>query len=171
MNSQSSNEVPKVADFLGVGKSENQSDLAAFNEIQSNDSGYLFTNSSLVPMQNSVVAASGNFDYQENNSANSNLQSLTLSMGSGKDSTCETSGDNTANTAVEAAAPRRTLDTFGQRTSIYRGVTRWDLIISTLVPLNIQIIIYCIQNYIFKIMLHFCSNSYVCCTCAKTIYM
>lgn len=127
MNAQGSNvnEVPKVADFLGVGKSENQSDLAAFNEIQSNDSGYLFTNNSLVPIQNSVVATSANFEYQENN-ANSNLQSLTLSMGSGKDSTCETSGDNStnSNTAVEAAAPRRTLDTFGQRTSIYRGVTR-----------------------------------------------
>ncbi|XP_054811334.1 AP2-like ethylene-responsive transcription factor PLT1 [Prosopis cineraria] len=125
MNTHGSNvnEVPKVADFLGVGKSENQSDLTAFNEIQSNDSGYLFTNSSLVPMQSSVVATSGNFEYQENN-ANTNLQSLTLSMGSGKDSTCETSGDNSTNTAVEAAAPRRTLDTFGQRTSIYRGVTR-----------------------------------------------
>ncbi|KAK4254892.1 hypothetical protein QN277_007968 [Acacia crassicarpa] len=120
------NEVPKVADFLGVGKSENQSDLAAFNEIHhSNDSGYLFTNTSLVPpMQTSVVATS-NFEYQENNNANTNLQSLTLSMGSGgKDSTCETSGDNSTNSAVETAAPRRTLDTFGQRTSIYRGVTR-----------------------------------------------
>ncbi|CAI0450067.1 unnamed protein product [Linum tenue] len=38
----------------------------------------------------------------------------------------ETSGDNTSATA-EAAAPRRTLDTFGQRTSIYRGVTRLSL--------------------------------------------
>ncbi|KAI4322076.1 hypothetical protein L6164_021799 [Bauhinia variegata] len=121
INSHSSNEVPKVADFLGVSKSENQSDLAAFNEIQSNDSDYLFTNNSLVPMQSSVLATSTNYEHQEN--ANSNLQSLTLSMGSGtKDSTCETSGDNSTNT-VEAA-PRRTLDTFGQRTSIYRGVTR-----------------------------------------------
>jgi hypothetical protein len=25
------------------------------------------------------------------------------------------------------ATPRRTLDTFGQRTSIYRGVTRWEM--------------------------------------------
>lgn len=130
MNAHGSNvnEVPKVADFLGVGKSENQSDLAAFNEMhQSNESGYLFTNSSLVPIQSSVVAATSatNFDYQENNNANTNLQSLTLSMGSGKDSTCETSGDNSTNTTpVEATAPRRTLDTFGQRTSIYRGVTR-----------------------------------------------
>nr|KYP71140.1 AP2-like ethylene-responsive transcription factor PLT2 [Cajanus cajan] len=119
INSHSSNEVPKVADFLGVSKSENQSDLAALNEIQSNDSDYLFTNNSLVPMQNPVVDTPSN-DYQEN--GNSNLQSLTLSMGSGKDSTCETSGENSTNT-VEAA-PRRTLDTFGQRTSIYRGVTR-----------------------------------------------
>ncbi|KAJ1383335.1 DNA-binding domain superfamily, partial [Sesbania bispinosa] len=125
INTHSSNEVPKVADFLGVSKSENQSDLAAFNEIQSNDSDYLFTNnSSLMPMQNSVVAtnSSSTYEYQEN-SANNNLQSLTLSMGSGKDSTCETSGDNNSTNTVEAA-PRRTLDTFGQRTSIYRGVTR-----------------------------------------------
>ncbi|WVZ01876.1 hypothetical protein V8G54_022682 [Vigna mungo] len=119
INTHSSNEVPKVADFLGVSKSENQSELAALNEIQSNDSDYLFSNNSLVPLQNPVVDTQSN-EYQEN--ANSNLQSLTLSMGSGKDSTCETSGENSTNT-VEAA-PRRTLDTFGQRTSIYRGVTR-----------------------------------------------
>jgi AP2-like factor (ANT lineage) len=103
-----------------VSKSENQSDLVALNEIQANDSDYIFQNNSLVPMENTLVATSNNYEFQEN--AN-NLQSLTLSMGSGKgSSTCETSGDNSANT-VEAA-PRRTLDTFGQRTSIYRGVTR-----------------------------------------------
>ncbi|GAU48670.1 hypothetical protein TSUD_87520 [Trifolium subterraneum] len=47
-------------------------------------------------------------------------------MGSGKDSTCETSGDTSANT-LEVTAPKRTSETFGQRTSIYRGVTkhRW----------------------------------------------
>jgi AP2-like factor (ANT lineage) len=120
---QGNNEVPKVADFLGVSKSENQSDLVAFNEIQANESDYLFSNNSLVPVQNAVVGATNTFEFQENAS---NLQSLTLSMGSasGKGSTCEPSGDNSTNT-VEAAAPRRTLDTFGQRTSIYRGVTRW----------------------------------------------
>ncbi|KAG4988521.1 hypothetical protein JHK84_031086 [Glycine max] len=125
INTHSSSEVPKVADFLGVSKSENESDLAAsLNEIQSNDSDYLFTNNSLVPMQNPAVDTPSN-EYQEN--ANSSLQSLTLSMGSGKDSTCETSGDNSTNTTTTTtveAAPRRTLDTFGQRTSIYRGVTR-----------------------------------------------
>lgn len=124
VNTHGGSEVPKVADFLGVSKSENQSDLVAFNEIQANGSDYIFPSSSLMPMQNTVVAASSNYEFQENAS---NLQSLTLSMGSasGKVSTCETSGDNSNNT-VEAAAPRRTLDTFGQRTSIYRGVTRWS---------------------------------------------
>lgn len=115
--------MPKVADFLGVSKSESQSDLVAFNEIQANDSDYLFSSNSLVPVQNAVVGANNTFEFQENAS---NLQSLTLSMGSAscKGSTCEPSGDSSTNT-VEAAAPRRTLDTFGQRTSIYRGVTRW----------------------------------------------
>ena len=122
MNAHGSSEVPKVADFLGVSKSENQSDLVGLNEIQANDSDYLFQNKSLVPVENiAVVAAtSNNYEFQEK--ANS-LQSLTLSMGSGKGSSAsETSGDNSANT-VEAT-PRRTLDTFGQTTSIYRGVTR-----------------------------------------------
>ncbi|KAF1885125.1 hypothetical protein Lal_00029014 [Lupinus albus] len=122
INTQTNDEVPKVADFLGVSRSENQSDLAAMNEIQPNESEYLFTNNSLVPMQNTVVTTSSNYEYQE--CANSNLQSLTLSMGSGKDLSSETSGDNSTKTVEEAAPSRRTLDTFGQRTSIYRGVTR-----------------------------------------------
>ncbi|GAV76737.1 AP2 domain-containing protein [Cephalotus follicularis] len=124
INTDGSDEVPKIADFLGVSKSENnQSGLVAFNEMQAvNDSDYLFSNNNtLLPVQNTVVATSNTYDFQENSN---NLQSLTLSMGSGKGpSACETSGDNSANTAVEVA-PRRTLDTFGQRTSIYRGVTR-----------------------------------------------
>lgn len=122
MNTHNSNEVPKVADFLGVCKSENHSDLATPNEIQSNDSDYLFTNNNtLMPMQNQMVTTCTN-EYQEK-ASNSNLQSLTLSMGSGKDSTCETSGENSTNT-VEVAVPKRTSETFGQRTSIYRGVTK-----------------------------------------------
>ncbi|EXB93273.1 AP2-like ethylene-responsive transcription factor PLT2 [Morus notabilis] len=130
INSHGSSEVPKVADFLGVSKSENQADLVAYNEIDqaNHDSDYLFPNNmSLVPVvqQSSALAAassSANYDLQEN--PTNNLQSLTLSMGSsGKSSTCETSGDNSTNT-VQESVPRRTLDTFGQRTSIYRGVTR-----------------------------------------------
>ncbi|XVF19238.1 hypothetical protein REPUB_Repub11eG0092800 [Reevesia pubescens] len=123
INTHDTSEVPKVADFLGVSKSESPSlDLVAFDDIhQPNDSGYSFQNNSIMPVQNtSVVAANNNYDFQEN--ANS-LQSLTLSMGSGsKGSTCETSGENSTN--IVEAPPRRTLDTFGQRTSIYRGVTR-----------------------------------------------
>ena len=127
LNTQGNNEVPKVADFLGVSKSENQSDLVAFNAIQANDSEYLFSSNSLLPVQNAVVAASTNYEFQENSS---NLQ-LSMGSASGKGSKCETSGDNSTN-SVEAAAPRRTLDTFGQRTSIYRGVTR----LTRLVVLN-----------------------------------
>ncbi|KAJ8551292.1 hypothetical protein K7X08_000662 [Anisodus acutangulus] len=135
INTQGSNEVPKVADFLGMNKSENQSELVPYNEIQGNDSDYLFQNNSLMPMQNALAAApTSNYDLQENAC---NIQSLTLSMGSGKGSTSETSASPSAtatpsasanaensNTSIVEAAPRRTLDTFGQRTSIYRGVTR-----------------------------------------------
>ncbi|RHN76155.1 putative transcription factor AP2-EREBP family [Medicago truncatula] len=120
-SSHNSNEVPKVADFLGVSSksTENESDLAAYNEMNSSNhhslDNYLF----MPPVQNSSATSSNNYDQYEEN-PNNNLQSLTLSMGSGttKDSTCD-------NNIVEAAAtPRRALDTFGQRTSIYRGVTR-----------------------------------------------
>ncbi|OMO78096.1 hypothetical protein COLO4_24844 [Corchorus olitorius] len=125
INTHDTSEVPKVADFLGVSKSESPSlDLVGFNDIhhhQPNDSDYSFqSNTTIVPVQTAIVPANNNsYEFQEN--AN-NLQALTLSMGSGKGSTCETSGENSTNT-VEAP-PRRTLDTFGQRTSIYRGVTR-----------------------------------------------
>ncbi|XWS28271.1 hypothetical protein CRYUN_Cryun25bG0052200 [Craigia yunnanensis] len=121
INTHDTSEVPKIADFLGVSKSESPSlDLEAFNEIhQANNSDYSFQNNTIVPVQNTVVAANNNYEFQEN--AN-NLQSLTLSMGSCKGSTSETSGDNSTN--IVEAPHRRTVDTFGQRTSIYRGVTR-----------------------------------------------
>ncbi|KAE8674964.1 AP2-like ethylene-responsive transcription factor PLT1 [Hibiscus syriacus] len=114
-----STEVPKVADFLGVSKSESPSlDLLAFNELhQSTDSDYSFQPSNIVQVQNTTLIPAGEFQESANN-----LQSLTLSMGSGKGSTSETSAENS--TSIVEAPPRRTLDTFGQRTSIYRGVTR-----------------------------------------------
>nr|UOI87855.1 AP2-like ethylene-responsive transcription factor [Fraxinus mandshurica] len=124
INTEGNNEVPKVADFLGVGRLENHTELVPYNEIQSSGSDYLFSNNSLVSVQHSMAVASGNYDLQENPC---NMQSLTLSMGTGKGSTSENSAtaiaDN-SNTSIVEAAPRRTLDTFGQRTSIYRGVTR-----------------------------------------------
>ncbi|KAG8389031.1 hypothetical protein BUALT_Bualt02G0187100 [Buddleja alternifolia] len=82
---------------------------------------------SLVTVQHPMAAPATNYDNLQENACN--MQQLTLSMGSGKGSTSETSVSATAsadnsNTSVVEAAPRRTLDTFGQRTSIYRGVTR-----------------------------------------------
>ncbi|GAB4852023.1 hypothetical protein Ancab_016216 [Ancistrocladus abbreviatus] len=139
MNSHGGNEVPKIADFLGMTRMENQSsDLVAFNDIQPNDADCLFSTNNLLPVQNTLaaVAATSNtsFDFQQN--ANHNLQSLTQSMGSSGNNSCacKTGGEsrNAAATTtiivVIEAAPRRTLDIFGQRTSIYRGVTRHRLI-------------------------------------------
>lgn len=133
------NEVPKVADFLGVGgkSSADQNDQSEFVPYNSNDSDYLFTNNSLVlPVQHNssaLAVAPTSYDELQENAGNSsnNMQSLTLSMGSGKggnsSTTCETTNNSNANTtttSIVEATPRRTLDTFGQRTSIYRGVTR-----------------------------------------------
>ncbi|GAB2287025.1 hypothetical protein Dimus_021413 [Dionaea muscipula] len=154
MNSQdqsSGSEVPRVADFLGISKSQNESTdlVVTFNENHQPD--YLL-----------AATASNNCIYheyfQESAANNNNLQSLTLSMGThgnlqnqnttgsssaaaggggggggGETSNAGTStvGTTTAMThnitAVADQAtltPRRTMDTFGQRTSIYRGVTR-----------------------------------------------
>ncbi|XP_047309096.1 AP2-like ethylene-responsive transcription factor PLT2 [Impatiens glandulifera] len=127
-------EIPKVADFLGVNnKSDNDhsTNLVIYNEIHANpDVGYLFQSNILMPVHESSLGAANRnatYDLQENAS---NLQSLTLSMGSGKDSSTSENGASTDNTSsannaiVSDATPKRTLDTFGQRTSIYRGVTR-----------------------------------------------
>ncbi|XP_010479579.1 PREDICTED: AP2-like ethylene-responsive transcription factor PLT2 [Camelina sativa] len=135
-------EIPKVADFLGVNKSDNHQpdhNLVPYNDIhQTNDSDYYFQTNSLLP---TVVTCASNTpnNYELQESAH-NLQSLTLSMGSTgadvaaaatvKASPGETSADNSSSTtntsggAIVEATPRRTLETFGQRTSIYRGVTR-----------------------------------------------
>ncbi|XP_047333194.1 AP2-like ethylene-responsive transcription factor PLT2 [Impatiens glandulifera] len=130
--------VPEMADFLGVNaKSETHStDIVSYDEMQANVTHYLFQSNNLNnPIQNHlglVTSNNGTYDFQENPS---NLQSLTLSMGSGKGSSSSTSdimanADNPSianNAIVEVVAPKRTSDTFGQRTSIYRGVTkhRW----------------------------------------------
>ncbi|GAB4852022.1 hypothetical protein Ancab_016215 [Ancistrocladus abbreviatus] len=138
MNSHGGNEIPKIADFLGMTITEHQSGyLVAFNYIQPIDANYLFSTDNLWPAKNTLVAAVATsnigFDFQQN--ANHNLQSLTQSMGSSGNNSCacETGGKSSNATATTAiivaveAAPRRTLDTFWQRTSIYRGVTRHRL--------------------------------------------
>ncbi|XP_075491411.1 AP2-like ethylene-responsive transcription factor PLT2 [Primulina tabacum] len=129
INTHGSSEIPKVADFLGVSKSNSHLELIPYNEIQSSDSNYLFFNNSLVPVvQHNLLASTTNYESLQENACN--MQQLTLSMGSGKgSSTSETVATAAAiaensDTSIVDAAPRRTLDTFGQRTSIYRGVTR-----------------------------------------------
>ncbi|KAF3586139.1 hypothetical protein F2Q69_00029851 [Brassica cretica] len=103
-------EIPKVADFLGVSKSDNhQADhnLVPYNDIhQTNDSDYYFQTNSLLP---TVVTCASNTpnNYELQESAH-NLQSLTLSMGSAGDaaaaaaavkaSPAETSADNSSST-------------------------------------------------------------------------
>ncbi|CAN8321390.1 unnamed protein product [Cochlearia groenlandica] len=142
-------EVPKVADFLGVNRSENhhhhQDDhnLLPYNNInQTNDSDYYFQTNSLLPTVVTCATNTPNNSYEFQESAH-NLQSLTLSMGSTGaavaatsavtvvallgEATTDNSNSTTTNTnggAIVEATPRRTLETFGQRTSIYRGVTR-----------------------------------------------
>ncbi|KAE9599406.1 putative transcription factor AP2-EREBP family [Lupinus albus] len=124
INSHSCNEILDVEDFLGVRSSENHSDLVPLNDLD-----HLFTNNSLevMPMENSLVAATnnGNYEYQENN-ANNNMQPLTLSTGNdgNKDSTNERSGDNNnTNNDVEVAC-RNSSQNSRQRKPKYRGVSR-----------------------------------------------
>ncbi|KVH91314.1 hypothetical protein Ccrd_006664 [Cynara cardunculus var. scolymus] len=79
-------QIPKVADFLGVSKSENSSDHVAYNDIQVCCLKFKTRTLSAMPTS---------YELPENAST---LQSLTLSMGSGKRSTCETSiGENLYN--------------------------------------------------------------------------
>ncbi|CAN8258617.1 unnamed protein product [Cochlearia groenlandica] len=133
-------EVPKVADFLGVTKPdhENQSNqLVSYNDSHHD---YYFHTNTLMPstiQSNGVVLDSHttpNTSYDQFQESAHNLQSLTLSMGTTNvvaNKPSETTvGDNNTTTSdgslavVETATPRRALETFGQRTSIYRGVTR-----------------------------------------------
>ncbi|XP_068638604.1 AP2-like ethylene-responsive transcription factor PLT2 [Aristolochia californica] len=117
IDSQNENDVPKVADFLGVGIPDNPPDFPAFNQMAGSYAD--FTGYTIQPEEASAAAsATEEYNCQGNGSS---LQSLTLTMGNNKGPSVEGSGNNT--TTVETAA-KRSVDTFGQRTSIYRGVTR-----------------------------------------------
>ena len=142
-----------MADFLGVNKSAHHQSQSSSNHLSNpfncdgmpqddrDCSDALFSTNSLDPMQSANFNMNIYDQFQQEN-ANS-LQSLTLSMGRSSTSTsvgaanmniCEASGDTltttndgdiaTAIVPANEATPRRTIDTFGQRTSIYRGVTR-----------------------------------------------
>ncbi|KZV48853.1 ovule development family protein [Dorcoceras hygrometricum] len=116
---------PKVADFLGVDRPYNRSELDTYEDIHTD---YLLSSNSLVPAE-AQHGPDSTANLQENGCK---MQQLTLSMGSCKGTTASTSetsasatpsADN-SNTGVVEVASKRTMDTFGQRTSIYRGVTR-----------------------------------------------
>ncbi|XP_073039636.1 LOW QUALITY PROTEIN: AP2-like ethylene-responsive transcription factor PLT2 [Primulina eburnea] len=124
---QGINKGPKVADFLGVSRPGNQLELVPYNDIHTrDDTDYLFSSNSLVPAVQHSSASVATTNLQENGCK---MQQLTLSMGSCKGSTSETSASATpsvdnSNTSIVEVASKRTSETFGQRTSIYRGVTR-----------------------------------------------
>ncbi|PKI60204.1 hypothetical protein CRG98_019392 [Punica granatum] len=129
------NEAPKVADFLGICKLDHSFKVGPFNGVPiHDDSEYLHikdaARSMIIesPMIRAVAAASDLFEPHLDNTDNNELQALTLSMGGGEKAStmCEAiRGDNSnSNGIVEANNPKRISDTFGQRTSIYRGVTR-----------------------------------------------
>ncbi|KAG9448449.1 hypothetical protein H6P81_008414 [Aristolochia fimbriata] len=136
------NNVPKVADFLGVGLPDNPPDFpAAFGQIPAtyahDYTGYTIQSEEAPGGASAAAATADHHEYININCQGGttsavdggNIQSvLTLSMGNniGKCSTAEGASTGVNNsTALAEAVPRRpSLDTFGQRTSIYRGVTR-----------------------------------------------
>ncbi|KAF5207515.1 Ap2-like ethylene-responsive transcription factor [Thalictrum thalictroides] len=108
----------KAADFLGVGNSETTpTEISTFNQFQPTQSEYQYLpNFTLASAENAIV------DANISNETAESSQCLALTMGN------DSNNLNAENsTTAIVLAPRRTLDTFGQRTSIYRGVTkhRW----------------------------------------------
>ncbi|KAK4482409.1 hypothetical protein RD792_009564 [Penstemon davidsonii] len=129
---------------------QSELEVVSYNEIQSShhrhdsNNNYLFSSSSNHNnnLLHNTMSINNNYHVQAENGCS--MQQLTLTMGSGKGGTSNSNGghdhqlsatspttttttaDTTCTTIVEAASatPRKTLDTFGQRTSIYRGVTR-----------------------------------------------
>ncbi|KAF6158652.1 hypothetical protein GIB67_040166 [Kingdonia uniflora] len=112
MSSHGDEGVPIVEDFLGIGNTENPPEISVFNQIQSNHPEDNFISNALQPYESPAPIS-----IQSNDS-----HSLTLSVGNGRNLNAEGTGSS----LVEVPA-RRCADTFGQRTSIYRGVTkhRW----------------------------------------------
>ncbi|PIA53546.1 hypothetical protein AQUCO_00900255v1 [Aquilegia coerulea] len=108
----------KAADFLGVGNLETPTEISSFNQFQPTQSEYQYLpNCSLASVENAIV------DNNNSKKTAESPQCLALTMGNDSNNL---NADENSTTAI-VLAPRRTLDTFGQRTSIYRGVTkhRW----------------------------------------------
>ncbi|KAL3828167.1 hypothetical protein ACJIZ3_016969 [Penstemon smallii] len=143
-HSQSS-EVEVVVSYNELQSSHHRPDdsnsYSLFSMSSSNDNDNDNDNdNNLVLLHNSTnMAITSNYHHviiheEENNAAGGSMQQLTLlTMGTSNDqqppSATSPATSTTSTSIVEAAAaadtPRKTtLDTFGQRTSIYRGVTR-----------------------------------------------
>ncbi|KAJ4798847.1 AP2-like ethylene-responsive transcription factor [Rhynchospora pubera] len=137
---ESSNNQPKLEDFLGgISFSDHNHKIA---------NGYLYDNS-VVGSSNAVTSVNPNngtglsmikswlrtqpvqpaTQNNENKSVDANSssenpassQNLALTMSNGTEAK---QGNGSIDTEQVEAAPRKAIDTFGQRTSIYRGVTR-----------------------------------------------
>ncbi|KAF8403846.1 hypothetical protein HHK36_011952 [Tetracentron sinense] len=114
-----------------ISPSENQTSLLAFNQVPATDLGFLLPIDNQLEVQNASNAAT-NYNSQKNAGK---LQPLTLSTGGNQGSNGKNSGGHGNSKSTIEANPRkkrpltnpRPLDSFGQRTSRYRGVTkhRW----------------------------------------------
>lgn len=141
-------ERPKLENFLGVGPhsfggDHQENDKMNTYHLTGNDNTYnMYQESSheaTSATANSTIGLSMIKNWLRNNPAPPHAaetneaappptQTLSLSMSTGSQSTSPLPTDTklveASPGAVEAVVPRKSIDTFGQRTSIYRGVTR-----------------------------------------------
>lgn len=72
------------------------------------------------------------------------------------------SNDDTPTTLSADSLPRRSADTFGQRTSIYRGVTRFALLPFSLTPHHLLLFIYAYICSLWRSIYCTCMSQYIC---------
>ena len=119
---------PKLENFLGVNHQEHKYQLTMYQDSEASAS-----NNGLPMITNWLTNSPAPPHAAESSEAAAPAaaaQTLSLSMSTGSQSSSPLPSDNKlGNAAAEGGAaiesvPRRSIDTFGQRTSIYRGVTR-----------------------------------------------
>lgn len=119
---------PKLEDFLGGGCTSTSTAVAT-------STADVITTASATPMSLAHFSSSTSTDplaVSENNEIyDSELKTIAASFLRGFSTTAATSlqqtkpqTQNQPGGPTETATPKKTVDTFGQRTSIYRGVTR-----------------------------------------------
>lgn len=120
---------PKLENFLGVHQEHKSSNnLYMYQETaDTNTAG----NNSTLPMITNWLRNNPPPPQPENNeapppAAASSAQTLSLSMSTGSPADSrKVAAEAQASSGAIESVPRRSVDTFGQRTSIYRGVTRF----------------------------------------------